>query len=276
MSRWSKLRDALPTVLAVHLVVTVLSLVPTLYGGKLLMDALGSTAKGEHALSTPGGGPAIEVLHLIRDAATPSGAATWMLIPGLLVLLLSPALQMATLRSLYHKTHVAAALRYGVRSYGRALLTSVGLLPLLVVGCLTLAGAAAFSHSLFGEVADAQLHDLVLLVATVPGFFVLVTWAAAHDLCRARLLRSERSPIRDALFISTRIDARVIFQYVVFFGLGALLTLSGHLLGQILDAPGLVASAAVLLVTQLIALARTCVRAYWLATCVPTYRTTRP
>jgi len=108
----------------------------------------------------------------------------------LVLLVLSPWLQMAWLHALSRPLGLRRALEQGSHSYLRALSTS------LLLGCVTMlllvpwAGAAWLCHVLVSAPARARVHDLLLCVLLAPCLLVLAYAHVAHDLARARALSS--------------------------------------------------------------------------------------
>jgi hypothetical protein len=182
----------------------------------------------------------------------------------LVLLLLSPWLQMAWLHALARPLGMRRALEQGSRLYLRALSTS---LLLACVGALLLlpwAGAAWLCHALVSAPARARVHDLLLCALLSPCALVLVYLHLAHDLARARALT-------DGVFRAVRVGLRTALRAsVVLAGLSlfaAALAVRGlHFYAFRHDAQLGAFGGALLL--QAACLAALFVRSLWLSVCL--------
>lgn len=253
----NRLRRAAAMTFLIYVVLTLLATVPTLP----TVWGIGST----EAPSTPGGAVMLEVLEQATPIIGAGTAAAWVL--ALVVWVLSPFLQMAWLAGLHRTRSVGESLAFGASHYLRAVLvTAWMLLPLAVVG-FVLTAPPLLGHLALSSHPNARVHDVVVLALLVPGTFLLVVWCIWHDLARAALAAGHERP-RDAVRATWhRLGVRSLRAYVGWTGLAALLALAGHALAAALDQGSASWRGPVLLVLlQVIALARVACRGAWLGT----------
>lgn len=258
-----RVRGAAVTTFAIYVCEALLALLPAVPLASALERAVGDHPAGSGALYAPGGTWLMEAIAEVGAAWAAVAGVT--LVAMLLSALLGPLLQMAWLAALLRRTRLADALSQGARRYFAAIGVSVCLLPLLVLAALALVAGPMLIALAVENTPSDRAHDLVLLAACVPALLLAALWATWHDLARASLARGGgvfSAVLRGAV---ATFERSAVPAYVGWLALGSVVGLGAHLLGAALDVGGTLASTGVLVLTQLLALGRTFVRARWLA-----------
>jgi hypothetical protein len=271
---WQRLRDAAGATFLVHVVITLLALVPTYP----LVMALGGTVanhpRGERALLEPGGAVLLEALDQAGDAIFALFHTT--LAVQLVALALAPFLALTWLAALARPQSLAASISVAAGGYLRA----VGAAGILLVPAGLAVGLAllvpTIVHLVLEDLPDARVHDVLVFLALLVGLAPLAVVAAWHDLTRAAIVRGARSSWRAVLEGLIALRGGAVPAYVTWMAIGLALLLLGHLIGIWLDSPSTWTALLLLFIQQLIALARTLVRGRWLATAVEHAATVQP
>lgn len=258
-----RVRGASVTTFAVYVCGALVALVPALPLARSLEHSVTDHPLGGGALYAPGG-------TWLMEAFTELGGAWGMLanvtlVALLLTSLLSPLLQMMWLAALLRRRRLPEALAEGARRYTSALGVSLALAPLLLLAALLLVGVPGLVSLAVKTVANDRTHDLALLAACLPACLCAAVWATWHDLARASLARGASVPAAVIRGAGACFSSSAVPAYTAWLTVGAAIGVTAPLLGGLLDVGGPLATLGVLVVTQLLALARTFVRARWLA-----------
>jgi hypothetical protein len=266
MTPRERVRAAMPMTLVAWLAPLALALIPALEARGALWRSLGHRPDGTLAAYEPGGALGLEVLHRVGQRA--GGDLTWLVLgTALLLLLLGPWLCMAWLAALKRRRPLLQCLRLGLARYLPSLGTS---LVTHAVGLAALAATLllpATCHLLLRGQPDARLHDLVVMAATVPALAVLVTTWTAHDLARGFLAHAPMHPLEAVRRAVATLAPGVIGVHLAHRLLGTVLAAAAAATA-LWPSSGPVAVGTVVIIGQLTALARTAVRARWLAVAV--------
>jgi len=259
----ARVRGASVATFTVYVCGALLALAPAMPLASALENAVSDHPNGSGALYASGG------IWLMEAFAELGGAwavlANVTVITLLLSLMLGPLLQMTWLAALLRRRRLADALSEGARRYFLAIGVSIALSPLLGLALLLLVAVPGLVGLAVASTPSDRTHDLALLAACTPALAIAALWATWHDLARASLARGGgvlSAVIRGALATFQR---SAVPAYLSWLALGALVGIAAQILGGALDVGGTLASLCVLLVTQLLALLRTFVRARWLA-----------
>jgi hypothetical protein len=259
----ARVRGAAVTTFAVYVCGALLALLPAVPLASALERAVADHPAGSSALYEPGGNWLMEAVASAGAAWSAIGKVT--LVAMALSLLLGPLLQMAWLAALLRRRRLADSLAEGARRYFAAIGLSLALAPLLALAGLALVAMPSVVALAVKNTPSDRTHDLALLAACVPALLLAAVWATWHDLARASLARG--GGVLSAVLrggIAT-FERSAMPAYLAWLALGSALGLATYALGGALDVGGALASATVLLVTQLLSLTRTFVRARWLA-----------
>jgi len=259
----ARVRGASVATFTVYVCGALLALAPAMPLASALENAVSDHPNGSGALYASGG------IWLMEAFAELGGAwavlANVTVITLLLSLMLGPLLQMTWLAALLRRQKLAEALAAGARRYFSAIGVSIALSPPLGLALLLLVAVPGLVGLAVASTPSDRTHDLALLAACTPALAIAALWATWHDLARASLARGGgvlSAVIRGALATFQR---SAVPAYLSWLALGALVGIAAQILGGALDVGGTLASLCVLLVTQLLALLRTFVRARWLA-----------
>jgi len=269
-SSLARLRTAAPATFAVYVCQTLLALAPAWPLARAVERSLATHPLGSDALDAPGGLWRLETLAALSDTAAPLADVT--LIAVLLTLAVAPLLQMTWLAALLRRMPLREALALGARRYAAAVGVSVALLPVLLVALGTLALVPAMLSRLVTQTPSDRTHDLVVLGGLVPGLVLLAFWGLWHDLARASLARSGRSLSAVLRGAQACLPPRTLPTYLGWLAVGAFFATAAQLLASGFSGRGSLAAFATLLLTQTLGLARTVVRARWLATALDRVR----
>jgi len=259
----ARVRGASVATFTVYVCGALLALAPAMPLASALENAVSDHPNGSGALYAPGGVWLMEAFAELGGAWAVLANVT--VITLLLSLMLGPLLQMTWLAALLRRRRLADALSEGARRYFLAIGVSIALSPLLGLALLLLVAVPGLVGLAVASTPSDRTHDLALLAACTPALAIAALWATWHDLARASLARGGgvlSAVIRGALATFQR---SAVPAYLSWLALGALVGIAAQILGGALDVGGTLASLCVLLVTQLLALLRTFVRARWLA-----------
>lgn len=258
-----RVRGASVTTFAVYVCGALVALVPALPLARSLEHSVTDHPLGSGALYGPGGTWLMEAFTELGSAWGVLANVT--LVAFLLTLLLSPLLQMMWLAALLRRRRLPEALADGARRYLSAIGVSLALSPLLLLAALLLAGVPAVVTLMVKTLPNDRTHDLALLAACLPACLCAAVWATWHDLARASLARGASIPAAVLRGAGACFSWSAVPAYTGWLTVGATLAVTAQLLGGLLDLGGPLATLGVLVVTQLLALTRTFVRARWLA-----------
>ena len=258
-----RVRGAAVATFAVYVCGALMALVPAMPLARALEHSVADHPLGSGALYASG---AVWLMEALADLGSARGVlANVALVALLLSFLLGPLLQMTWLAALLRRRRLPEALADGARRYFSALGVSLALSPLLLLTGLLLVGVPSGVSLLVKTLPNDRTHDLALLAACLPGCLSAALWATWHDLARASLARGASIPAAVLRGASACFSPGAVPAYLAWLAVGSALGIAGHLLGSALDVGGAPATVGVLVVTQLLALGRTFVRARWLA-----------
>ncbi|HKU37070.1 MAG TPA: hypothetical protein VJR89_02955 [Polyangiales bacterium] len=255
MSVAERFRRAWPTTFGIHVFQTLLA-------ASFALPLVGSVEASDAALSA-GAADALAALRL--GAALDDDTARRMLLPLVAAGLNYPWLSVTWLRAMSEPGSFVSHARYALGRYRHA--APIGFAALLGV-CALAAGAAGTLYGL-GQAFAARLDDRtldLLRLATLLPFAWLACWVVALQDRAYAAISGETSTLRSVLGVALRsVDAGCVAQRGLLVLAQALLGLLAWAAPRLLLGPGARAAAAVLIVTQLVALALSCTRALYLA-----------
>lgn len=249
-----RLRHAIAMTFWIYVVTTLVALVPTLAG----LSTLSLPGAADYA----GGAGMLEAFEEAKSGITATTVVT-ILLAGLMWLL-SPLLQMAWLSALERPRSVSQSLGLGAQRYLRAVAVSLVMAVPLLVAVVLLAAPPVIGHLVLADHPNARTHDLVVAALVAPGLFLVATWAAWHDVARAELAAGRSRPL-DAVRAAWRhLHGRTIGLYVGWFLLAGVASALGHALGGWLDGSIFWQALVLLVLVQVLAVARVACRGAWL------------